>query len=53
MPVALLTSQFQKQVDGNPGLLRFYEVVNLFHEFMHVVSESLFILLLIHLNGFD
>eukprot|EP00268_Persea_americana_P024453 TRINITY_DN2385_c0_g1_i3.p1 TRINITY_DN2385_c0_g1~~TRINITY_DN2385_c0_g1_i3.p1 ORF type:complete len:612 (-),score=117.61 TRINITY_DN2385_c0_g1_i3:3322-5157(-) len=39
MPVALLTSQFQKQADGNPGLLRFAEVVNLFHEFMHVVHH--------------
>lgn len=50
--MALLTSQFQKQADGNPGLLRFAEVVNLFHEFMHVV-RSLFILVLMHLNDFD
>ncbi|XP_059633588.1 probable thimet oligopeptidase isoform X2 [Cornus florida] len=39
IPVALLISQFQKEVDGHPGLLRFSEVVNLFHEFGHVVHH--------------
>ncbi|XP_057949474.1 probable thimet oligopeptidase isoform X2 [Malania oleifera] len=39
VPVALLISQFQKEVDGRPGLLRFSEVVNLFHEFGHVVHH--------------
>lgn len=38
MPVVLLLSQFQKDVDGLPGLLRFSEVVNFFHEFGHVVQ---------------
>lgn len=38
IPVALLISQFQKPVDGNPGLLRFSEVISLFHEFSHLVS---------------
>ncbi|KAK1381470.1 Neurolysin [Heracleum sosnowskyi] len=37
IPVALLTSQFQKYVDGGSGLLRFSKVVGLFHEFGHVV----------------
>jgi hypothetical protein len=35
--VALLISQFDKVIGGHPGLLRFSEVVNLFHEFGHVV----------------
>jgi len=35
--VALLISQFEKDISGHPGLLRFSEVVNLFHEFGHVV----------------
>ncbi|KAK1381472.1 hypothetical protein POM88_028216 [Heracleum sosnowskyi] len=38
IPVALLTSQFQKYVDGGSGLLRFSKVVGLFHEFGHVTS---------------
>ncbi|KAM7269210.1 hypothetical protein ACFE04_024707 [Oxalis oulophora] len=37
-PIALLISQLQKDMDGHPGLLRFSEVVNLFHEFSHVVQ---------------
>ncbi|KAI3467654.1 hypothetical protein Pfo_024317 [Paulownia fortunei] len=40
IPVALLISQLQKEVDGHPGLLRFSEVVNLFHEFGHVVHHT-------------
>ncbi|KAF3621261.1 hypothetical protein T459_34875 [Capsicum annuum] len=39
IPVALLVSQFEKEVDGHPGLLQFSEVVNLFHEFGHVVCN--------------
>ncbi|KAL0385411.1 UNVERIFIED_CONTAM: putative thimet oligopeptidase [Sesamum radiatum] len=39
IPVALLISQLQKEVDGHPGLLRFSEVVNLLHEFGHVVHH--------------
>ncbi|KAK4429728.1 putative thimet oligopeptidase [Sesamum alatum] len=39
IPVALLISQLQKEVDGRPGLLRFSEVVNLLHEFGHVVHH--------------
>ncbi|KAK1318377.1 hypothetical protein QJS10_CPB04g01724 [Acorus calamus] len=39
IPVALIMSQVQKQVDGEDGLLRFSEVVSLFHEFMHVVHH--------------
>lgn len=39
MPIALLLSQMEKGVEGNPGLLRFSEVVNLFHEFGHVVHH--------------
>ncbi|KAL3835648.1 hypothetical protein ACJIZ3_010384 [Penstemon smallii] len=39
MPVALLISQLQKDIDGNSGLLRFSQVVNLFHEFGHVVHH--------------
>ncbi|KAM6555594.1 hypothetical protein CsatB_002613 [Cannabis sativa] len=38
IPVVLLISQFPKEVDGHPGLLRFSEVVNFFHEFGHVVQ---------------
>ncbi|KAI7997994.1 putative thimet oligopeptidase [Camellia lanceoleosa] len=36
IPVALLTSQLQKEV-GHTALLRFSEVVNLFHEFGNVI----------------
>ncbi|KAI7997104.1 putative thimet oligopeptidase [Camellia lanceoleosa] len=36
IPVALLTSRLQKEV-GHTALLRFSEVVNLFHEFGHVI----------------
>ncbi|KAI3933466.1 hypothetical protein MKX01_022045 [Papaver californicum] len=39
MPVALLLSHFQKEVDGSSRLLRFSEVVNLFHEVGHVVHH--------------
>ncbi|KAM7487196.1 hypothetical protein LguiB_024680 [Lonicera macranthoides] len=39
IPVALLISQLQEEVGGRPGLLRFSEVVNLFHEFGHVVHH--------------
>ncbi|XP_070028143.1 putative thimet oligopeptidase isoform X3 [Nicotiana tabacum] len=39
IPVALLVSQFEKKVDGHPGLLQFPEVVNLFHEFGHVIHH--------------
>ncbi|KAB1207779.1 putative thimet oligopeptidase [Morella rubra] len=37
--VALLISQFEKDIGGHPGLLRFSEVVNLFHEFGHVIQH--------------
>ncbi|KAH6798728.1 Zincin-like metalloproteases family protein [Perilla frutescens var. frutescens] len=40
IPVALLISQLPKEVDGHPGLLRFSEVVNLLHEFGHVVHYT-------------
>ncbi|XP_007044976.2 PREDICTED: probable thimet oligopeptidase [Theobroma cacao] len=39
IPVALLISQLQKDSSGIPGLLRFSEVVSLFHEFGHVVQH--------------
>lgn len=39
IPVALLISQLQKEVGGRSGLLRFSEVVNIFHEFGHVVHH--------------
>ncbi|XAR48147.1 Neurolysin [Bertholletia excelsa] len=39
IPVAVLISQIRKEVDGHTGLLRFSEVVNLFHEFGHVVHH--------------
>ncbi|KAK8473821.1 hypothetical protein PHAVU_001G258500 [Phaseolus vulgaris] len=39
IPVALLISQCQKEADGSSGLLRFSEVVSLFHEFGHMVQQ--------------
>lgn len=39
IPVALLISHLQKEDNGGSGLLRFSEVVNLFHEFGHVVHH--------------
>ncbi|KAJ6771537.1 SACCHAROLYSIN [Salix koriyanagi] len=39
IPVALLISQIQKGNGGHSGLLRFPEVVSLFHEFGHVVQH--------------
>ncbi|XWS34633.1 hypothetical protein CRYUN_Cryun21dG0054700 [Craigia yunnanensis] len=39
VPVALLISQLQKDIGGIPSLLRFSEVVSLFHEFGHVVQH--------------
>ncbi|KAJ4710921.1 putative Oligopeptidase [Melia azedarach] len=39
IPVVLLISQIQKDIVGHPSLLRFCEVVNLFHEFGHVVQH--------------
>lgn len=39
IPVALLISQLQKGNGGHSGLLRFPEVVSLFHEFGHVVQH--------------
>ncbi|KAJ8466646.1 hypothetical protein OPV22_029198 [Ensete ventricosum] len=39
IPVALLLSQCPKQIDDNPVLLRFSEVVTFFHEFTHVVHH--------------
>ncbi|KAJ8758908.1 hypothetical protein K2173_002687 [Erythroxylum novogranatense] len=39
IPVALLISQLQKDNEGESCLLRFSEVVNLFHEFGHVVQH--------------
>ncbi|CAA6668038.1 unnamed protein product [Spirodela intermedia] len=38
-PVGLIISQFPKQVNGNPTLLRFTEVVSFFHEFSHVIHH--------------
>ncbi|GMI87715.1 plant-specific protein of M3 family [Hibiscus trionum] len=38
IPVALLISQLQKDNGSTPSLLRFSEVVSLFHEFGHVVQ---------------
>ncbi|KAG5520708.1 hypothetical protein RHGRI_033331 [Rhododendron griersonianum] len=39
IPAALLISQLQKEAGGRTGLLRFSEVVNIFHEFVHVVHH--------------
>ncbi|KAB5537785.1 hypothetical protein DKX38_015318 [Salix brachista] len=39
IPVVLLISQLQKGNGGHSGLLRFPEVVSLFHEFGHVVQH--------------
>uniref|UniRef100_A0A0D9V958 Peptidase M3A/M3B catalytic domain-containing protein n=1 Tax=Leersia perrieri TaxID=77586 RepID=A0A0D9V958_9ORYZ len=36
VPVAVLLSQCPKEFDGNSSLLRFPEVVRIFHEFSHV-----------------
>ncbi|XP_065873653.1 probable thimet oligopeptidase [Euphorbia lathyris] len=39
IPVPLLIAQLQKGINGQPCLLRFAEVVSLFHEFGHVVQH--------------
>uniref|UniRef100_A0A453G3U6 Peptidase M3A/M3B catalytic domain-containing protein n=1 Tax=Aegilops tauschii subsp. strangulata TaxID=200361 RepID=A0A453G3U6_AEGTS len=39
VPVAVLLSQCPKEFDGNSALLRFPEVVRIFHEFSHVVHH--------------
>ncbi|XP_008222033.1 PREDICTED: probable thimet oligopeptidase [Prunus mume] len=39
IPVVLMIAQLQKDVSGHPALLRFSEVVDLFHEFGHVVQH--------------
>ncbi|XP_054786982.1 probable thimet oligopeptidase [Prosopis cineraria] len=39
VPVALMICQCQKGLGSNSGLLRFSEVVSLFHEFGHVVQQ--------------
>ncbi|KAL6547503.1 hypothetical protein OROMI_023224 [Orobanche minor] len=40
IPVGLLIFQLRKEDNGHPGLLRFSEVVNLVHEFGHVVHHT-------------
>ncbi|KAL8161695.1 hypothetical protein V2J09_013184 [Rumex salicifolius] len=37
--IVLLIAGFHKEAGGQPGLLRFSELVNLFHEFGHVVHH--------------
>ncbi|KAI0528948.1 hypothetical protein KFK09_001492 [Dendrobium nobile] len=39
LPVTLLISHFPKQIDECPALLRFSDVISLFHEFSHVVHH--------------
>ncbi|CAL4972605.1 unnamed protein product [Urochloa decumbens] len=39
VPAAVLLSQCPKEFDGNSALLRFPEVVRIFHEFSHVVHH--------------
>ncbi|VAH82608.1 unnamed protein product [Triticum turgidum subsp. durum] len=39
VPVAVLLSQCPKEFDGNSALLRFPEVVRIFHEFSHMVHH--------------
>ncbi|OEL25354.1 putative thimet oligopeptidase [Dichanthelium oligosanthes] len=39
VPAAVLLSQCPKEFDGNSALLRFPEVVRLFHEFSHVIHH--------------
>ncbi|ONM35485.1 putative thimet oligopeptidase [Zea mays] len=39
VPAAVILSQCPKEFDGNSALLRFPEVVRLFHEFSHVVHH--------------
>ncbi|KAL0927428.1 hypothetical protein M5K25_001595 [Dendrobium thyrsiflorum] len=39
LPVTLLISHFPKQIDECPTLLRFSDVISLFHEFSHVVHH--------------
>ncbi|XP_066307666.1 probable thimet oligopeptidase isoform X3 [Miscanthus floridulus] len=39
VPAAVILSQCPKELDGNSALLRFPEVVRLFHEFSHVVHH--------------
>lgn len=43
VPIALLLSQLPKQSNDSSGLLKFSEVVSLFHEFGHVVGWCFFL----------